>query len=82
MQLEKMKIFIFSKGVDFVNTLCSLQRGAFLSPFFKISPNKYKPMFAFNAPGIPGLSGGETPNAKLQEIKRRLHHNFRIWKND
>lgn len=49
------------------DSLCSLQRGAFLSPFFKISPNKYKLVFAFNAPRIPDLPAREGVGAELQE---------------
>lgn len=53
--------------LHFFDSLCSPQWGAFLSPFFKISPNKYKPMFAFKTPRIPDLPEREGVSAELQE---------------
>ena len=53
--------------LHFFDTQSSPQWGAFLNPFFKISPNKYKLVFAFKTPRIPDLPAREGVGAELQE---------------
>lgn len=53
--------------LHFFDTLSSPQWGAFFNPFFKISPNKYKLVFAFKTPRISDLPAREGVGAELQE---------------